>query len=77
MYIQPGHRIARFSTINWALCIPSTCSNYDVEMTLKEYVTRLSNDTGVTFKVQVNEDMCQVKDYDWIENLDQNTLIAV
>ncbi|CAO1376055.1 unnamed protein product [Diamesa tonsa] len=74
---DPGHRIARFSTINWALCIPSTCSNYDVEMTLKEYVTRLSNDTGVSFKVQVNEDMCQVKDYDWIENLDQNTLIAV
>lgn len=46
-------------------------------MTLKEYITRLSNDTGVSFKVQVNEDMCQVKDFDWIENLDQNTLIAV
>lgn len=76
-YLQPGHRVPRFSTINWAVCVPSSCTPNDVELVIKDYVARFMQDTGINVKVKVDKEMCQVKDINWIENLDSNTKIAL
>lgn len=73
IYFQPGHRVPRFSTINWAVCVPSSCTANDVELVIKDYMTRFTDTTGLSVKVKVEGEMCQVKDVNWIKNLDQST----
>jgi hypothetical protein len=75
-FLQPGHRVPRFSTINFALCVPSSCSNKDTELAVKNYLNELTDGTGLRFKVRVDEEMCQIRDQNWIEKLDTNTKIA-
>lgn len=74
---QPGHRVPRFSTINWALCVPSSCSHVDVELAAKYYVNRFTNGTGVEFQIRVEDEMCQVKENKWMENISHGTKIAM
>jgi hypothetical protein len=74
---QPGHRVPRYSTINFALCIPSSCSHEDVEIATKHFVNKFTNGTGIEVKIRVDEKMCQVKETEWIENLTQGTKIAM
>ena len=72
-YFQPGHRVPRFSTINWALCVPSSCTFNDVENSLTMYLKNFTLGTGIQFKVRVDEEMCQRKT---TEPLDPSTKIA-
>lgn len=53
---DPGHRLFRYSSLLWGICIPSSCSNYNLEEELSQ---RLS-DFGIT--VRVDSDMCTLKD---------------
>lgn len=73
---QPGHRVPRYSTINWALCVPSSCSHKDVEASVRHYIKTFTNGTGINFDVRVEEEMCQVK-VNWMERLDRQTMIAM
>lgn len=57
--LKPGHRVPRFSTLNWGLCIPNSCSSDDVEIHLKSLAERYSNGTGFDVEVKVEEEMCQ------------------
>ncbi|KAM3968323.1 drop dead [Aphomia sociella] len=50
-----GHRIPRYSSLLWGVCIPSSCSSYDLE---EELSNRLA-DLGMTVKVY--NTMCTVK----------------
>ncbi|XP_005177544.1 O-acyltransferase like protein [Musca domestica] len=59
---DPGHRVPRFFLINWGICVPSSCSHKDVEYTVREYLNNVTESTGVSFKVRVEPQMCQVKD---------------
>uniref|UniRef100_A0A1I8Q534 Nose resistant-to-fluoxetine protein N-terminal domain-containing protein n=1 Tax=Stomoxys calcitrans TaxID=35570 RepID=A0A1I8Q534_STOCA len=59
---DPGHRVPRFSLINWGICVPSSCSHKDVEYSVKEFLNNLTLSTGVSFKVRVEPRMCQVKE---------------
>ena len=59
---QPGHRIARFSTINWGFCIPASCCADDLAMSLTESLQTDLKDTAVTFRVKVDPDLCYVKE---------------
>ncbi|XP_061386381.1 nose resistant to fluoxetine protein 6-like, partial [Musca vetustissima] len=59
---DPGHRVPRFFLINWGICVPSSCSHKDVEYTVKEYLNNVTESTGVSFKVRVEPQMCQVKE---------------
>jgi len=52
---QPGHRVPRFSTINWAVCVPSACSANDVTLQLEHSV---NNMTGLKIRVRVDPQMC-------------------
>ncbi|XP_066603638.1 nose resistant to fluoxetine protein 6 [Prorops nasuta] len=58
---DPGHRVPRFSTINWAVCTPSTCTHKDVEASLRHILSKHANNTGFKISVRVDEEMCQVK----------------
>ncbi|KDR21234.1 Nose resistant to fluoxetine protein 6 [Zootermopsis nevadensis] len=59
---DPGHRIARFSTVSWGFCVPVSCSAEDLEKSLIESLETLLKDTPVTLSVKVDPDMCYVKD---------------
>lgn len=54
---QMGHRVPRYSSLLWGVCIPSSCSSFDLEEELNH---RLS-DLGISVKVHKN--MCSVKDF--------------
>lgn len=62
LYLQPGHRVPRFSMINWGLCVPAGCSHEDVELSVRDYIAEFSRGTGIEFQVRVEEDMCQVNE---------------
>lgn len=47
--------------INWAVCVPSTCTPNDIQNSLKEYVQNFTAGTGVQVKIRVDPQMCHVK----------------
>ncbi|XP_063217541.1 O-acyltransferase like protein-like [Bacillus rossius redtenbacheri] len=57
---DPGHRVPRYSTIHWALCVPHSCSAADVQASLEDLLQRHTRSTGVTFRARVDPEMCQV-----------------
>jgi hypothetical protein len=69
--------VPRFSTIHWALCVPSTCTNKDVEASLREFMANSTMGMGVDFRIQVDKEMCQVKNVNWVSEIDRGTLIAM
>ncbi|CAH4036539.1 nose resistant to fluoxetine protein 6 [Pieris brassicae] len=52
-----GHRVPRYSSLLWGVCIPSSCSSFDLEEELSHKLSHL----GVTAKVQ--NTMCTVKHF--------------
>ncbi|KAJ9593680.1 hypothetical protein L9F63_014775, partial [Diploptera punctata] len=58
-----GHRISRFTTINWGFCIPSSCTAQDLSDSLINNLKTKLMDTGINFKIKVNPNMCYIKDY--------------
>ncbi|XP_067638010.1 nose resistant to fluoxetine protein 6 isoform X2 [Eurosta solidaginis] len=59
---DPGHRVPRYSLINWGICVPNACTHQDVEYTVKEYLNNATQSTGISFQVRVEPKMCQVRD---------------
>ncbi|XP_033228277.1 O-acyltransferase like protein-like [Belonocnema kinseyi] len=58
---DPGHRVPRYSTINWAICTPAACSHHDVESSLRHTIAKYSPQTGIKISVKVDREMCQVQ----------------
>ncbi|XP_018563221.1 nose resistant to fluoxetine protein 6-like [Anoplophora glabripennis] len=56
---DPGHRVPRFSSINWALCVPNACSTKDVELGLKKTMDNLIKNTELKVRYEVDPAMCQ------------------
>ncbi|KAL0839331.1 hypothetical protein ABMA28_016070 [Loxostege sticticalis] len=52
-----GHRVPRYSSLLWGVCIPSSCSSFDLE---EELSARLS---GLGVSVKVHNTMCSVKNF--------------
>jgi hypothetical protein len=46
----------------FGLCIPSTCSNTELEIVLKDNLDNFFNETGITMEVRVEPEMCQIKE---------------
>ncbi|XP_014245510.1 O-acyltransferase like protein [Cimex lectularius] len=57
---DPGHRVPRFSSIHWAVCVPKSCSTTDVEDSMSKVADDLSSGTGLKASVKVFPEMCQV-----------------
>lgn len=47
--------------MNWALCIPAACSAEDAENILVQSLNHYNSTTGIKFTVNVDPDMCYVK----------------
>ncbi|RLU27575.1 hypothetical protein DMN91_001379 [Ooceraea biroi] len=58
---DPGHLIPKFTTVNWALCLPAACSAKDAKHTLENALKDYNETVGITFTVNVDPDMCYVK----------------
>ncbi|EDV91949.1 nose resistant to fluoxetine protein 6 [Drosophila grimshawi] len=71
---DPGHRVPRYSLINWGICVPSGCTHRDVEFSVAEYLRNQTSATGISFNVRVEPQMCQVRDQ---QPWDRNTTWAV
>ncbi|XP_052120476.1 nose resistant to fluoxetine protein 6-like [Frankliniella occidentalis] len=57
---DPGHRVPRFSTINWGVCVPAACSAQDVALQVEAWSRAVTEGTGIALRVRVDQDMCQV-----------------
>ncbi|XP_070160988.1 uncharacterized protein [Polyergus mexicanus] len=58
---DPDHFIPKFTTINWALCLPAACSAKDAERALENTLEDYNGTVGIRFTVDVDPDMCYVK----------------
>ncbi|KAK5647056.1 hypothetical protein RI129_005520 [Pyrocoelia pectoralis] len=56
---DPGHRVPRFSSINWALCVPNLCEPKDVHLALQKTIDAIFNGTNLEVEVMVDPIMCQ------------------
>ncbi|KAK1137956.1 hypothetical protein K0M31_002448 [Melipona bicolor] len=58
---DPGHFIPKFTTVNWALCLPAACSAEDARTVVEQALDDYNSTAGITFMVDVNPNMCYVK----------------
>lgn len=58
---QPGHFIPKFTSFNWALCLPAACSAEDAEHALESTLKDYNGTVGIKFMVNVDPNMCYVK----------------
>ncbi|KAG7202798.1 hypothetical protein KM043_009961 [Ampulex compressa] len=59
---DPGHRVPRFSSVQWAVCTPASCTPRDVQTSLQDTLSRYTAETGLKISVQVEPQMCQIKE---------------
>lgn len=60
--------------INWGICIPSSCTPKDVEYSVIQFLNNMTTNTGISFKVRVEPQMCQTNA---TQPWDRNTKLAV
>ncbi|KAG8222358.1 hypothetical protein J437_LFUL015954 [Ladona fulva] len=72
---DPGHRLPRFSSINWAFCIPSSCSATDLQKSVQDVLNNHSSSFEMSLSVTVNPQMCYTK-HSWKSNIDIPTVIC-
>ncbi|KAK0172238.1 hypothetical protein PV328_005583 [Microctonus aethiopoides] len=72
-YTDLGHRIPRFGTIHWAVCIPEMCTANDVEIALHNTLEKYVDGTGINFTFRVEREMCQVQN---TKSLPRETIIV-
>jgi hypothetical protein len=53
--------LTHFSQMNFAFCIPSTCTHKELELVLAENLQNFFNNTGLRMDVRVEPEMCQTK----------------
>uniref|UniRef100_A0A1Q3FR05 Nose resistant-to-fluoxetine protein N-terminal domain-containing protein n=2 Tax=Culex tarsalis TaxID=7177 RepID=A0A1Q3FR05_CULTA len=70
---DPGHRVPRFSTINWALCVPAACTPQDVQHSLAEFLRDSTEGTGLRLDVLIEPELCEVRDAVWKRYYTPNT----
>lgn len=58
---QTGHFIPKFTTINWAICLPSACTAQDAEDILLYAISPYNMTTGLKISLDVKDDMCYTK----------------
>ncbi|XP_020278398.1 nose resistant to fluoxetine protein 6-like [Pseudomyrmex gracilis] len=58
---DPGHRVPRFTSVHWAVCAPASCTAQDVTASFQHAISTYTAQTGLKIKLNVNADMCQVK----------------
>ncbi|KAL3280802.1 hypothetical protein HHI36_004033 [Cryptolaemus montrouzieri] len=65
---DPGHRVPRYSSINWALCVPDGCTSQDVQLAIQQNLGNLFRNTDLKIRSEVKSSMCQTskpRDLPW------------
>ncbi|GBP56370.1 Nose resistant to fluoxetine protein 6 [Eumeta japonica] len=57
---DPGHRVPRFSSVQWGVCVPSACGAHDVRAALAHRLAPALAAAGLQLEVRLDEQMCQV-----------------
>lgn len=73
---QPGHRVPRFSTVHWALCVPAGCTAADVQASLADFLTEYIAGTGIETEVKVNPALCQTRHQLWHDYFTDRTVLV-
>ncbi|GJQ67617.1 hypothetical protein Trydic_g8420 [Trypoxylus dichotomus] len=55
---DPGHRVPRFSSIQWAVCVPDACTPKDVDVGIKEVLKHIFNGTGIQYNTLLDSTLC-------------------
>ncbi|XP_014212588.1 uncharacterized protein LOC106642345 [Copidosoma floridanum] len=58
---DPGHFIPKFTTVNWAVCLPAACSSKNAQKSIERALNSYNTTIGITFVVDVDSDNCYVK----------------
>ncbi|CRK86898.1 CLUMA_CG000720, isoform A [Clunio marinus] len=58
---DPPHVFGRFQSVTHGICVPSSCSYHDVEISMRFILNVFTNNTGLRFETNVKEEMCHVK----------------
>ncbi|XP_050426584.1 nose resistant to fluoxetine protein 6-like [Adelges cooleyi] len=56
---DPGHRVPRFSTINWAICTPASCSPSEIEREMHSILSKYVDTNEIRLRLKVDPEMCQ------------------
>ncbi|CAH1130534.1 unnamed protein product [Ceutorhynchus assimilis] len=72
---DPGHRVPRFSSINWALCVPNSCNSNDISLGLKKSLKRILDGTELEVRFEVDPTMCQSQEKS--KEIPNSTIIAL
>lgn len=59
---QPGHRIAKVETFVWGICVPSSCTEKEVETAINYHLGQISNNGPFQFDVKINREVCYVEE---------------
>ncbi|XP_050088709.1 nose resistant to fluoxetine protein 6-like [Anopheles aquasalis] len=73
---DPGHRVPRFSTVHWALCVPAGCTAADVQASLADFLTEYIAGTGIETEVKVNPALCQTRHQLWHDYFTDRTVLV-
>lgn len=49
------------NSIHWALCIPSSCTPKDLEVSLKEAIEPINKLYGLNTRINVEDNLCQIR----------------
>jgi hypothetical protein len=66
-----------FSTIFWGICMPSSCSYLDLEISLTKYFENITADSGLKVELKIHEDLCYIRDDEWMSKLTVGTKLAM
>lgn len=59
------------------MCVPSSCTNEEVSLALKDQLVEATRIPEANWRVEVKRGMCQVRDDQWIQNLDSKVITAM
>ncbi|XP_077288289.1 drop dead isoform X2 [Arctopsyche grandis] len=58
---DPGHRVPRFSSMSWGMCVPGACSSVDIEKIASGMLNRFVDTDKISVSVSVDPELCQVE----------------
>lgn len=59
--LQPGHRVPRFSSMNWAFCVPNECSANEVEKAFQSKLQSIFESFPISIDIHIHQNFCQTK----------------
>ncbi|XP_054263873.1 O-acyltransferase like protein-like [Macrosteles quadrilineatus] len=59
---DPGHRLPRWSMVNWAVCIPSACTSKHLQAALDSLLENGREQRGLVITARADAELCQARE---------------